>query len=103
MFNKEAYSDATVSIHGMKLHAHRFVICVQSQYFENAFKDKFLEGDQRSIEFKDGSAMAHLRVFYYLYSGDYSETSLCNSFEGGRSRPVSSSQPLILAQMTQSY
>ncbi|KAH8688644.1 hypothetical protein GQ44DRAFT_638059 [Phaeosphaeriaceae sp. PMI808] len=72
MFNKKDYSDVTVSIHGTKLYAHRFVVCVQSPFFAKAFQDKkFLEGETGEIEFHDASAMAYWRVFQYLYTGDY--------------------------------
>ena len=74
MFNKEDYSDVTILIQGTKLYAHRFVICVQSQYFANAFQSKkFIEGEKGEIKFDEGSAIAHWRVFEYLYNGSYSD------------------------------
>ncbi|KAH5621967.1 hypothetical protein HBI51_248640 [Parastagonospora nodorum] len=69
-FNNHNYSDATIYIHGVKLYAHKLVICGKCQYFANAF-DKFKEGEQGFIEFNQGSAMAYFRVFQYLYTGDY--------------------------------
>jgi hypothetical protein len=49
-------------IHGTKLDAHRFVICVQSPYFAKA---TFKKGDTSGIHFEEDSAMAHSRVFEY--------------------------------------
>ncbi|KAF1967055.1 BTB/POZ domain-containing protein [Bimuria novae-zelandiae CBS 107.79] len=74
MFNKQEYSDITVKIHGTKLYAHRFVICVQSRYFAKAFQDKtFKEGNTGEISFDQDSPLAHWGVFEYLYTGDYSD------------------------------
>jgi len=74
MFNNQEYSDVTVKIHGTKLYAHRFVICVQSRYFAKAFQAKtFKEGEMGVIEFDEDSAMAHWRVFEYLHTGHYSD------------------------------
>lgn len=83
MFNKEDYSDVTVLIQGTKLYAHRFVICVQSQFFANAFQGKkFIEGERGEIKFDEGSALAHWRVFEYLYTGSYSDNLKVKGLEG---------------------
>lgn len=83
MFNKQDYSDVTIFIHGTKLYAHRFVICVQSRYFAKAFQDKtFAEGCEGEIRFDEGSAMAHWRVFEYLYTGDYTDDLKIEGLQG---------------------
>lgn len=83
MFNKPDYSDVTIFIQGKKLYAHRFVICVQSRYFAKAFNEKtFVEGETGEIRFDDGSAMAHWRVFQYLYTGDYADDLKVEGLEG---------------------
>jgi hypothetical protein len=83
MFNKQDYSDVTIVIHGSKLYAHRFVICVQSHYFAKAFNEKtFLEGHTGEIRFDDGSALAHWRVFEYLYTGNYTDNLKIEGLQG---------------------
>ena len=80
MFNNEKYSDATVLIHDVTLHAHKSVICIQSAYFAKAFQEAFVEGNLGMITFDEGSGAAHWRVFEYLYTGDYSDD--LSNFEG---------------------
>lgn len=80
MFNNEKYSDATVLIHDVTLHAHKAVICIQSAYFAKAFQEAFVEGNLGTITFDEGSGAAHWRVFEYLYTGNYSDD--LSNFEG---------------------
>ncbi|KAL5371984.1 hypothetical protein PMIN02_012710, partial [Paraphaeosphaeria minitans] len=80
MFDDARYSDATVVIHDKQLPVHRSVICTQSEYFENAFKEAFAEGSSGVLTFNNDSAAAHWRVFEYLYTGDYSD-DLSHFFE----------------------
>ncbi|KAI0995650.1 hypothetical protein K3495_g12530 [Podosphaera aphanis] len=75
-FNNPKYSDITIKIYDTVFHAHRNVICGQSEYFEKALQEgsqKFLEAETKTIEFKEGSGAAHWRVFEYLYTGNYSD------------------------------
>jgi hypothetical protein len=81
MFNDKKYSDATVVIHGRQLPVHKSVICTQSEYFEKAFLDGFIEGSSGVLKFDNDSGAAHWRVFEYLYTGDYSD-DLSHDFEG---------------------
>ncbi|KAF2193629.1 hypothetical protein K469DRAFT_239450 [Zopfia rhizophila CBS 207.26] len=81
MFNEEKYSDTTVLIHGVTLHAHRLIICLQSPYFTKALKEAFVEGSTGAIEFQEGSGIAHWRVFEYLYTGNYSDSLSNKDFE----------------------
>lgn len=81
LFNSPKYSDATVLIHDVKLPVHKPVICIQSEYFEKAFQEVFIEGSSNVLTFKVGSGAAHWRVFEYLYTGDYSD-GLSSNFEG---------------------
>lgn len=81
MFDNAKYSDATVVIHSKELPVHKSVICTQSAYFENAFKEKFAEGSSGMLDFNEGSGAAHWRVFQFLYTGDYSD-DLSDYFEG---------------------
>jgi hypothetical protein len=102
MFNKQDYSDVTIVIHGVKLYAHRFVICVQSRYFAKAFQDKkFIEGDTGEIKFDDGSAVAHWRVFEYLYTGDYSDNLNVDGLQGKGHSVTCALWMLTLTQTTQ--
>lgn len=69
-----------VVIQGKKLPVHKSVICTQSEYFEKAFQDAFVEGSSGVLTFDNGSGAAHWRVFEYLYTGDYSD-DLSHDFE----------------------
>ncbi|KAF2189908.1 hypothetical protein K469DRAFT_723743 [Zopfia rhizophila CBS 207.26] len=81
MFNEEKYSDTTIIIHSITLHAHRLVLCLQSPYFTKALQVAFAEGSMRTIEFQEGSGIAHWRVFEYLYTGNYSDGLSSKDFE----------------------
>jgi hypothetical protein len=58
MFNDTKYSDATVVIHGKELPVHKSVICTQSEYFEKAFQDAFVEGSSGTLTFDNDSGAA---------------------------------------------
>ncbi|OCK74090.1 hypothetical protein K432DRAFT_410158 [Lepidopterella palustris CBS 459.81] len=73
MFNEERYSDTTILIHGVSLHAHQLVLYLQSPYFKKAFQESFVEGNTKILKFQDGSGIAYWRLFEYLYTGDYSD------------------------------
>jgi hypothetical protein len=81
MFNDARYSDAEVAIHGKNLPVHKSVICTQSEYFEKAFQEAFLEGSSGVLTFDNESGAAHWRVFEHLYKGDRSD-DLSQDFEG---------------------
>ncbi|KAI1001996.1 hypothetical protein K3495_g6211 [Podosphaera aphanis] len=75
-FNDPEYSDVTIKIFDVVLYAHRVFICSRSDYFKKALQKvphKFIEGETKTIEFKEGSGAAYWRVFEYLYTGDYSD------------------------------
>ncbi|KAF1348417.1 hypothetical protein EJ07DRAFT_184832 [Lizonia empirigonia] len=82
LFNNTKYSDAEIHIHDVILPVHKSIICIQSEYFEKAFRPEFVEGDTGVIAFKEGGGAAYWRVFEYLYTGDYSEKLSTDKFEG---------------------
>ncbi|PSN59249.1 hypothetical protein BS50DRAFT_260455 [Corynespora cassiicola Philippines] len=43
MFNDTKYSNATVRIHDVALPVHKVIVCIQSKYFEKAFREEFVE------------------------------------------------------------
>ena len=81
MFNNEKYSDATIYMHGVKLHAHQLVIGIQSKYLEKAFQERLVEGSA-ILNFQEGSGPAYWRAFEYLYTGDYLDPLSTQEFEG---------------------
>jgi len=81
MFNDATYSDATAIIQANELPVHRSIICTQSEYFEKAFQEAFVEGCSGVLKLDNRSGAAHWRVFEYLYTGDYSE-DLSHHFNG---------------------
>ncbi|KAK7177394.1 hypothetical protein PSPO01_16560 [Paraphaeosphaeria sporulosa] len=81
MFNEAKYSDAAIRIHDVVLPVHKSIVCIQSDYFEKAFREEFIEGSSGAITFKEGSGAAYWRVFEYLYTGDYLEELSTNEFE----------------------
>jgi hypothetical protein len=72
MFNQAAHADITILIQGVSLPAHRFLICPQSIYLEEACEQAFHEGE-RILHCEQGSGAAYWRVFEYLYTGVYSD------------------------------
>lgn len=59
LFNNAKYSDATILIHDVPLHAHKSVICIQSAYLQKAFLETFVEGSSGTLTFNEGSGAAH--------------------------------------------
>ncbi|OAL42711.1 hypothetical protein IQ07DRAFT_525636, partial [Pyrenochaeta sp. DS3sAY3a] len=78
-FNQATHSDVTILIQGVSLPAHRFVICPQSSYLEEACQQTFSK-DERIIKCEQGSGAAYWRVFEYLYTGDYSDSEKADKF-----------------------
>lgn len=73
MFNQAMASDATVFIQDIALPIHQLVVCLQSSYLSDALQKALNSTGIRSLTFLEGSAIAHWRVFEYLYTGDYSD------------------------------
>lgn len=73
MFNQEMSSDATILIQDILLPIHQLVVCLQSPYLSDALNESSNSTGTRSLTFREGSAIAHWRVFEYLYTGDYSD------------------------------
>ena len=72
MFKQTQFSDITIYIHGKALPAHRFVVCIQSKFFHNAFcEDNFAEGETKTMKLDAATEAAYWRVFEYMYTGDY--------------------------------
>ncbi|KAF2002433.1 hypothetical protein P154DRAFT_462410 [Amniculicola lignicola CBS 123094] len=80
LFNNTKYSDARILIRDVILPVHKSVICIQSEYFEKAFQESFIEGSSGELGFNEGSGAAHWRVLEYMYTGDYSD-DLSSNFE----------------------
>ena len=74
MFNQAMASDATVFIQNVALPIHHLVVCLQSSYLSDALRKVLDSTGVRSLTFLEGSAIAHWRVFEYLYTGDYSDS-----------------------------
>lgn len=53
--------------------AHRFVLCLQSQYFSSAMDGTFIEDSTNTLKCPPGKEHAYLRVLRYLYTGDYED------------------------------
>jgi hypothetical protein len=70
MFKEAKFSDITFYIHGKALPAHRFVVCTQSRFFDNAFRN-FAESKSKSMNLDNATEAAYWRVFEYMYTGDY--------------------------------
>lgn len=81
LFNRTELSDVTLLIHGKPLPAHRLVLCLQSDYFGNAFRN-FIEGETKTMTLDAATEAAYWRVFEYMYTGDYPD-SLSDLASGG--------------------
>lgn len=62
-----------VVIGDIDIPAHRFVICLQSEYFANALDGAFVEGSTKTLQCPPQKEHAYLRVLRYLYTGDYED------------------------------
>jgi hypothetical protein len=82
MFNQETSSDAAVLIQDVLLPIHQLVVCLQSPYLNDALKKASGSTGTKTIIFKDVSAIAHWRVFEYLYTDDYSDSISSNAMCG---------------------
>jgi hypothetical protein len=71
-FKQTELSDITIYIHGKALPAHQLVVCIQSKFFDNAFRN-FAEGETKTMNLDAATEGAYWRVFEYMYTGDYSE------------------------------
>ncbi|RMZ71006.1 BTB POZ domain [Pyrenophora seminiperda CCB06] len=88
MFEDPRYPNATVVLDGKELPVHRPLVCKQSEYFEKAFKEAFVEGSSGVLIFNNDSGAAHWRVLKYLYASKYSD-DLSHCFEASYIRPMS--------------
>jgi hypothetical protein len=70
MFNQAAHADITILIQGVSIPVHRFLICPQSIYLEEACEQALNRGE-RTLNYEQGSGAAYWRVFEYLYTGSY--------------------------------
>lgn len=82
MFNRAMASDATILIQDVSLPIHQLVVCLQSSYLCDALQKALDSTGSRSLMFQEGSAIAHWRVFEYLYTGDYSDSPSNNAMSG---------------------
>ncbi|KAF9728661.1 hypothetical protein PMIN01_13489 [Paraphaeosphaeria minitans] len=73
MFNQTTYADITMLIENVSLPAHRFVVCPQSSYLEEACHQAFSR-DEQTLHCDQGSGAAYWRIFEYLYTGNYSDS-----------------------------
>lgn len=73
MFHNEKYTEATILILDVKLHAHQLVLCIQSINFEQAFQNRLVKSSSGILSFHEGNGAAHWRIFGFLYIGDYSD------------------------------
>lgn len=73
MFNNPEYADVKITFGNIDIPAHRFVLCLQSEYFANALTGAFKEGSTKTLECPPQKEHAYLRVLRYLYTGDYQE------------------------------
>lgn len=73
MFNNADYADVTVSLGSVKIPAHRFVLCPQSQYFVDALEGDFLEGSTKMLTCPSYREHAYFRMVRYLYTGNYDD------------------------------
>jgi hypothetical protein len=65
------------------LSAHQFVVCIQSKFFDNAFRN-FAEGETKTMNLDAATEAAYWRVFEYMYTGDYPDQLSGIETEGRR-------------------
>jgi hypothetical protein len=72
LFNSRAQSDLALHIGDHLLPAHSVILAIQSEYFEVALRQDFLEKETREFYFNEDSPHALWRVFEFAYTGRYS-------------------------------
>ncbi|WPH02750.1 Hypothetical protein R9X50_00561800 [Acrodontium crateriforme] len=75
LLNSHQYADVTIMIGTVPIPAHRFVLCSQSRYFEDALEGKFVEGSSKTLTCPTNMEQSYMRVLQYLYTGAYDNTS----------------------------
>lgn len=96
MFKQAQFSDISIFIHGKALPAHQFVVCIQSKFFENAFReDNFAEGETKTMSLDAATEAAYWRVFEYMYTGDYPDQLTNIETEGTRPTHVHHERKLM--------
>lgn len=73
MFNNSEYADVKITFGNVDVSAHRFVLCLQSEYFANALTGVFKKGLTRTLECPPQKEHAYTRILQYLYTGNYEE------------------------------
>ena len=73
MFNNPKFADVKIVIGDVDVPAHRFVLCLQSKYFDDALNGVFVESSTRTLRCPPQKEHAYLRVLQYLYTGDYED------------------------------
>ena len=87
MFNNPKFADMEIIVGDIDVPVHRFVLCLQSEYFSNALDGAFAEGSTNTLICLPGKEHAYLRVLRYLYTGDYEDEPSSLITNGGRMYP----------------
>jgi RCC1 and BTB domain-containing protein len=69
-FNDEEFSDVTFLVQGRKVHAHKMILSMVSQYFRTMFTSGFRESESIEVAIPDCSYNAFLAVIEYIYTGN---------------------------------
>lgn len=72
LHGSKKYADLTVKCGEITTRVHKAIVCIRSEWFAKAVDDeRFLEGREGVIEFKEESPRTVQWMLEYLYTGRY--------------------------------
>ncbi|KAM6513861.1 hypothetical protein FALCPG4_015066 [Fusarium falciforme] len=76
LFTSGQFADVTIHLgEEFVFSGHSCILATRSEYFNKALGSGLKEAQSKEFRFSEGSVHAYWRVFQFIYTGDYSETT----------------------------
>ncbi|KAI8648945.1 BTB/POZ domain containing protein [Fusarium sp. Ph1] len=76
LFTSGQFADVTIHLgEEFVLSGHSCILATRSEYFNKALNSGLKEARSKEFRFSEGSVHAYWRVFQFIYTGDYCETT----------------------------
>jgi BTB/POZ domain-containing protein 9 len=75
LYLNEKFSDVVLVVDGEKLHAHKAILAVRSEYFEALLYDGTQDLKQSEVAITDVSSEAFKKLLKFIYTGTITVTS----------------------------